>query len=330
MKVTDIMGMDVSKKTLDCHLFAGQKSLAPVSNDLKGFKTIKRWLTKELRKKTEGLLVVMEYTGIYTYGVERFFEQQQIRYVKRPALDIKRSLGMVRGKTDKADARFISKYGWMRKDELMPMTPLNDVQLELQQLMNHRDKLVADRSSYQCKLKELRSQMGCKVNGKMAASMEYVMDVLTQEIKEAEKEIKMLLQSEESLQTNYDLMCSITGIGFSTAVHFLIATENFTRFKEVRKLICYCGVAPFEHSSGTSIRGKVRVSQLANKKLKALLTTAAFSAIQHDPELKAKYEQKIKEGKAKMCVINIIRAKLIERIFAVIKRQSPYQLRLAA
>lgn len=330
MKVTNIMGMDVSKNTLDCHLFIQQKSLAPVSNDLKGFKSIKKWLSKELSRKTEGLLVVMEYTGIYTYGIERYLKEQQINYVKRPALDIKRSLGMVRGKSDKADARFISKYGWMRKEELKPMTPLSDTQVELQQLMSHRDKLVADKSSYQCKLKELRSQMGSKVNEVMASSMEYVMDVFTQEIKEAEKEIKSLLQSNESLQTNYDLTCSIIGIGFATAVHLLIVTENFTRFTEVRKLICYCGVAPFEHSSGTSIRGKVRVSQLANKKLKSLLTMAAISAIQHDPELKTKYEQKVNEGKAKMCVINIIRAKLLERIFAVIKRQSPYKLRLAA
>jgi transposase len=330
MKVTEIMGMDVSKNTLDCHLFVQQKSLAPVSNNLKGFKAIRKWLTKELKKNTEGLLVVMEYTGIYTYGIERFLAQHQIRYVKRPALDIKRSIGMVRGKSDKADACFISKYGWMRKDELTAMKPLSDAQVDLQQLMSHRDKLVADKSSYQCKLKELRSQMGDKVNEKMAASMEFVMDILSQEIKEAEKEISKLLHTDESLQTNYDLMCSITGIGFATAVHLLIATENFTRFKDVRKLICYCGVAPFEHSSGISIRGKVRVSQLANKKLKSLLTMAAISAIQHDPELKAKYEQKVKEGKAKMCVINIIRAKLLERIFAVIKRQSPYELRIAA
>jgi len=330
MKVTDIMGMDVSKNTLDCHLFVEQIGLAPVSNDLKGFKAIKKWLTKELKKNTEGLLVVMEYTGIYTYGIERFLEQHQIRYVKRPALDIKRSIGMVRGKSDKADARFISKYGWMRKEELVPMKPLSDTQVELQQLMSHRDKLVSDKSSYQSKLKELRSQMGNKVNKKMTASMEYVMEVLTEEIKETEKQITGLLKSEETLQTNYKLMCSITGIGFATAVHLLIATENFTRFSDVRKLICYCGVAPFERSSGSSIRGKVRVSQLANKKLKSLLTMAAISAIQHEPELKAKYEQKIKEGKAKMCVINIIRAKLLERIFAVIKRQSPYELRLAA
>lgn len=330
MKVTNIMGIDVSKNTLDCHLFVQQASLSPVSNDLKGFKTIKRWLTKELKKKIEGLLVVMEYTGIYTYGIERFLNEQGISYVKRPALDIKRSMGMIRGKSDKADARFISKYGWMRRDSLTPMSPLKEAQIELQQLMSHRDKLVADKSSYQCKLKELRSQMGDKVNEKMAALMEFIMDMFSQEIKETEKQIKELMQLDESLQTNYDLMCSITGIGFATAVHLLIATENFTRFTDVRQLICYCGIAPFEHSSGTSIRGKVRVSQLANKKLKSLLTMAAISAIQHDPELKEKYEQKVKEGKAKMSVINIIRAKLLTRIFAVIKRQSPYELRLAA
>ena len=98
---------------------------------------------------------------------------------------------------------------------------------------------------------------------------------------------------------------SVTGI--ATAIHFLIATENFNRFSNVRKLICHCGVSPFEHSLGTGIRGKVGVIHRANKKLKSLLTMDAISAIQHDPELKAKYEQKVK-----MCVLNIIQAKLIE------------------
>lgn len=329
MKVTSIMGMDVSKKTLDCHLFVEQKSLFTISNDAKGFKVISRWLKKEVKSMDE-LLVVMEYTGIYTYRLERFLEQQKIKFVKRPALDIKRSLGIVRGKSDKIDAKFISKYGWMRKEELEPMSVVSDSQLELQQLMSHRDKLVGDHASYQSKLKELTVQMGKKINKQMINSMKEVMKVLAQQIKETEKAIKELMCSDESFQTNYKLACSVTGIGFATAVHLLIATGNFTRFSDVRKLICYCGVAPFEHSSGTSIRGKVRVSHLANKKLKSLLTMAAISAIQHDPELKAKYEQKVQEGKAKMCVLNIIRAKLIERVFAVIKKQKPYELRLAA
>jgi len=329
MKISSILGIDVSKKTLDCYLHVQQQGLPPVSNDIKGFKFIQRWLLKTL-KSTEGLIVVMEYTGIYTYGIERYLEQQNIKFVKRPALDIKRSIGMVRGKSDKVDSKFISKYGWLRKDDLQPMTPQTDKQLELQQLMSHRDKLVVDRASYQSKVKELSLQMGTKMNAKITQSMTYVMDVLKQEIKEIEKEIEALIKDDDALRTNYDLMCSVVGIGFASAVHILIATENFVRFTDVRKFICYCGVAPFEHSSGTSIKGKTRVSHLANKKIKSLLTMAATSAIQHDPELKAKYHQKVKEGKNKMSVINMIRAKILQRVFAVIRNQKPYEVRLAA
>lgn len=329
MKISSILGIDVSKKTLDCYLHVQQQGLPPVSNDIKGFKCIYRWLLKAL-KSTDELIVVMEYTGIYTYGIERYLEQQNIKFVKRPALDIKRSLGMVRGKSDRADAKFISKYGWLRKEDLRPMTPSTDNQFELQQLMSHRDKLVVDRASYQSKLKELSLQMGTKMNAKITASMSYVMDVLKQEIKEAEKEIEALIKRDEVLQTNYNLMCSVVGIGFATAVHILITTENFTRFTDVRKFICYCGVAPFEHSSGTSIKGRTRVSHLANKKIKSLLTMAATSAIQHDPELKIKYQQKVQQGKNKMSVINLIRAKLLQRVFAVVRNQKPYEVRIAA
>jgi transposase len=329
MKISSILGIDVSKKTLDCYLHVQQQGLAAVSNDIKGFKCIYRWLLKVL-KNTNELLVVMEYTGIYTYGIERYLEQQNIKFVKRPALDIKRSIGMVRGKSDRVDSKFFSKYGWLKKEELQPMTPQTDEQLELQQLMSHRDKLVVDKASYQSKLKELSLQMGAKMNTKIAQSMTYVMDVLHQEIKEVEKEIEKLIKSNDVLYTNYQLMCSVIGIGFATRVHILIATENFTRFTDARKFICYCGVAPFEHSSGTSIRGKTRVSHLANKKIKSLLTMAATSAIQHDPELKEKYQQKVKGGKNKMSAINMIRAKLLQRVFAVVKNQKPYEIRLAA
>lgn len=115
-----------------------------------------------------------------------------------------------------------------------------------------------------------------------------------------------------------------------TTVHILIATQNFARFTDAKKFICNCGVTPFEHSSGTSIKGKTRVSHQANKKIKSLLTMAATSAIQHDPELKSKYEQKVKEGKNKMSVINMIRAMLLQRVFALIKNQKLYEVRLSA
>ncbi|MEZ5037261.1 MAG: IS110 family transposase [Chitinophagales bacterium] len=91
-----------------------------------------------------------------------------------------------------------------------------------------------------------------------------------------------------------------------------------------RSLACHCGVAPFERSSGL-FKGKARVSHMANKRLKTALHMAALSAMKLDKELKQFYERKVAEGKSKMSVINAIRNKLIHRIFAVIKRATPYQ-----
>lgn len=218
----------------------------------------------------------------------------------------------------------------MRKEELEPMQPANDQLMELQQLMNYRDKMVADRASYKARMKELKEQLGKRLHSAIIDSSDYIMEVLTCEIDATEKTIKALIKENKELNQNYELTTSVVGIGFATAVHFIIATENYTRFSDPRKLVCYCGVAPFKHESGTSIRGKTKVSHLANKKLKTLLTLGAIAAVRYDPALKLKYEQKVKQGKAKMSVLNIIRAKLIYRIFAVVKRQTKYEISIAA
>jgi transposase len=322
MKIKQIVGIDVSKLTLDCHHYLGSNGDLNIPNNPKGFKTLKKFIQKQVGKDVSTVMVLMEHTGYYSYNLESFLHKQNIPYTKKPALDIKRSCGMVRGKTDKADARMISKYGLMRKDELKVCRPLSDSQLDLQQLMAHRDKLVADKTSYHTRAKELGMQLKNKFSAHVKTSTEHIIQTLAIEIKQTEAAIKELIKENEALERNYILINSVTGIGFATAVHFLIATENFSRFNDHRQFACYCGVAPFEHSSGTSVRGKTKTSSLANRKIKSLLTMAAISAIQHDEDLKEKYQQKLKQGKPKMSALNIIRAKLIERIFTVIKRQS--------
>ena len=330
MTKTHIIGVDISKNTFDFHCYGDTQTPAPLINSKKGFNQFDRWLKKRCSTIQEEVLIVMEYTGIYTYNIERFLDSKGWPYVKRPALDIKRSTGIQRGKNDQADARMISKYGWQNKETLQPMKPTSDTLIELQSLMSYRDKLVADRASHTTRFKELKEQMGSDLNTTIKRSAKAVINLLTEHIKQLECSIRECLKKDNDLQRNYDLLISVRGIGFVCAVTFLITTENFTRFHDPRKFACYSGVAPFTYTSGTSIRGKTKVSQLANKRIKSLLTMAALSAIQSDPDLKNKYEQKVKEGKAKMSVINIIRFKLIERVFAVINRQSPYILKIAA
>jgi len=324
-----IIGVDVSKEKLDVHCHSHYESLI-ISNDQKGFLKLLKWISTNVSKDFSSVMVVMEYTGIYTYRFERFLYDHSIDYTKRSALDIKLSAGIKRGKTDKADCRMISRYGWQRREELQAMKPLGESERNLQQLMAYRDKLVSDKASYQVRIKELKGQMGRDSNEHITISTEQILHMLSEQIKTITSKVEKLLESEQELFTTYKLLTSVTGIGFATAVHLIITTENFKRFTDVRKLACYSGVAPFENSSGKSIRGKTKTSHLANKKLKSLLTMAAISAIQHDPDLKTKYEQKLAEGKAKMCALNIIRFKLIERAFSVVKRKTPYELRIAA
>jgi transposase len=126
------------------------------------------------------------------------------------------------------------------------------------------------------------------------------------------------------LYKNYLLLLSIVGIGLVNAANVILYTRNFTAFKNARMYACYCGVAPFSYRSGTSIHSPAKVSKMANVMLKADLSQAALSAACHDPELRVYYQRKLAEGKHKSAVLNAVKFKLIERMFAVVNRGSAY------
>ncbi|PWN59932.1 transposase, partial [Chryseobacterium viscerum] len=90
------------------------------------------------------------------------------------------------------------------------------------------------------------------------------------------------------------------------------------------KFACYSGIVPFEYSSGTSLRGKSRVSHFADKKMKSILHMASLAAIKHDAEIKNYYERKKQEGKHSLLIINNVKCKIISRAFAVIFRNTPF------
>ena len=127
------------------------------------------------------------------------------------------------------------------------------------------------------------------------------------------------------MQKKFEIAKSVHGVGKQTALFVLVYTNGFTLFDEWRKFACYCGLAPFEHTSCISIRGKTRVSHLANKKLKSLLTMCALNTIKKENEFKIYYDRRIAEGKSAMSTINILRNKIVSRIFAAVKRGTPYQ-----
>jgi transposase len=137
-------------------------------------------------------------------------------------------------------------------------------------------------------------------------------------------EMEAIIEGQKELEQNYNLLLTIKGVGKIVALITIIKTHNFTRFSNARKFACFCGTAPFEHSSGTSIKRKSRVSPLADRKMKTLLDLAAKSAIQNDKELRTYFLKRTEAGKPKMSTINIVRNKILYRMFAVVKRQTPF------
>ena len=125
-------------------------------------------------------------------------------------------------------------------------------------------------------------------------------------------------------------MISVAGISIITALHLLVYTHNFTRFSNAKKLASYAGVAPFEYTSGSSIRGKTQVHPIANKTLKTALHMVALSSIRQKGEMRIYYERKVKEGKNKMSIINAIRNKILHRVFSCVTQQRLYIFNLAA
>jgi transposase len=107
-------------------------------------------------------------------------------------------------------------------------------------------------------------------------------------------------------------------------LQMLLHTHNYTRFESWRQFSSYCGLEPFPNQSGTSIHGRMKIHPISDRKMKSLLSMSAISAIQHDKQLKQYYHKRVEEGKPKMVVLNIIRNKIVSRIFATINRGTPY------
>lgn len=329
MKIPHIIGADLSKNSIDfaSHQF---KTTLKTDNNISGFKCLINWITQQGMDVSQ-VMIVMEHTGLYSYQLEQFLHRYCIGFTKVSGLAIKRSMGLVRGKSDKQDAMRIAQYGFQKADTLVAHKCVSNSLQRLEVLQATRQRLVKNRASLLNAVKEYQNAFKFKATDIVIACQLRTIKYIGKEIEKLDQQIQAIIQSEQALKINYQLLLSITGVGKVVALAILVKTANFSRFANARKFACYCGVAPFEHTSGISVRGKTRVSDLADKKIKTLLDLATKSAIQHDTELHEYYVRRTENGKSKMSTINVVRNKLLYRMFAVIARQTPYQqLRPAA
>lgn len=323
MKKKDVIGIDVSKLTIDAYLKLAQAH-AVFSNDTKGFRQLVKWIMKHIDCKTEELLICFETTGLYSLQLASFLSQSNIDFVMENPIQIKRSMGLVRGKDDHVDSKRIAEYAYMRKEKLKFTQLPSEELIKMQNLLAIRERMIRQKAGYQASLGEYKRVLVQQQQKDFFLLLNNMINALKKQIRKADETLIEIIHSSSKLLNIYTLLTSIKGIGVILAANIMVTTICFTKFNDSRKYACYCGTAPFKYSSGTSINGRTKVSQMANKKMKALFNLAALSAIQHDPELKLYFDNRMANGANGMSTINIIRNKIIHRVFAVVKRGTPY------
>ena len=262
----------------------------------------------------------MEATGNYTYELCLFLEQQSVDYSIQSPLHLKRSFGLTHGKNDKVDASRIAYYAYLHRDDIKLSKLASESVRKLKSLIAERKSLVVEIARCKAQLKEVGEHAPSAGTIKRTEALQ---EFLESQVESIEEEMAQTIEVDEKMRTNYHLLLSVDGIGVVNAINTIIATHNFEMFDNARQYASYIGVAPFEHISGTSVRGRTHVEPGA-KMLKADLTGAVRSCINHDKEIRKYYERKMAEGKAYGIVANAIKFKLLLRMFAVIKRGTPF------
>lgn len=320
-----IIGIDISKLKLDV-IGINTESETTVQHQVIDNKKSKINLFLKRIIKTHGknnVLIAFENTGVYGYILSFSIHKMNIDYCNLSALEIHRSVGIKRGKSDKMDALIIAQYTLANSFKLKLSTFTEQHIIELKLLHTQREKIVKAIGKFSNN-KETVLFLPKEMLSDLLKSNTSILKNLKKNLRLIDLQILNIINGNSVLKKNYKLIQSVPGIGPQTATYLLIVTKGFTAFENARQLACYAGVAPFPHQSGSSIKGRNKVSHLADKKLKSLLNMCALNAKKYDYQLKAYFENKVEKGKNKMLILNNIRNKLLHRVFAVIKRQQLY------
>ncbi|MCC4231051.1 transposase, partial [Zunongwangia profunda] len=241
---------------------------------------------------------------------------------------IKRSIGLVRGKNDKVDAKRIAIFIERNHQDFECWEPCSEAIRSLKILMGQRRSKIKQRKGIKQQMADLKDIVFNGSTRKLIKINQKAIKELDRHIHEIETLIRAEIKSDPVLQEQLKRIKTVPGIGDVTAWMIAIKTEGFQRLTDPRKLACFAGVVPFEQQSGTSLKTRPRVSKMADMALKSVLQMAAMRAVRMQNDLQVYYLRKVEEGKNKMSVLNAVRNKLLHIAMALIKNQTNYKNRL--
>lgn len=310
-KYNKIYGVDISKDVFDVAGCDGAHH--QFENTPKGFGSF-------LKVISQGSLVVMEATGYYHYRLARYLYKKGIAVSVVNPLSVKRFIQMklAKVKTDKSDARAICEYG--RANGVPLYNALTDVQAECLQLFRLLDSYL-----------KKRTQTKNKLHGEEALGIpsKFVHRSLGRDLKHLDKEVKaleerLLLLVKQDQQHQLTLLKGIPGLGTRTALFLIVVTDGFDKFETAGQLCSFVGITPTIRQSGSSVRGRSRISKVGNQKLRNLLFLCAFSACKHNKACRELYDRIVNKGKSKKLALIAVANKLLKQAFAIVKSGLPY------
>ncbi len=331
------IGIDVSKEKLDVSVILCQKSLEKVSrlghkvfpNSKQGFRCMLQWHKQVTGVKAtyENAVFCCETTGSYDLRLCEYLYINGLFIWRENALQIKRSMGLRRGKDDITDSWAIAEYALRHADKAVCYTPLSPEIKALKELVNYRSILTKRLSACKIRLKEM---VGTAVE--KSAAMRFIVSdtkkqitLIEKSLKQCEEEIKALIKENEEIAKNYKHITSIPGIGIVNATALIAYTNNFKDFRTANALATYMGLAAFREQSGTSINRAVRVGCYSNRQLKGYISQAAQIAVMHNPRMRDYYARLIAIGKHQGVAMNNVRNKLVHILFSLVKHDCDYE-----
>jgi transposase len=299
-------GIDISKDVFDVMDSSG--NYFQFENDFKGFNNFVKLLSEKSH-------CVMEATGYYHYKLAYYLIENNIKVSVENPLSIKRFIQMrlSKIKTDKSDAKMICLYA--QSVDLKLWEGQSKSQIECLQITRLLSLYFKQTTALKNKIH------GEDVLGNPSL---FVVRSLKRSLKHKQKEIKSLEErlAEIVKQDHQELLTrleSIPGLGRKTSLMLIVLTDGFERFKSASELCSYSGLTPIIRQSGTSVKGRPRISKMGNKKLRNLLFMCSFTACKNNKACKALYDRIVAKGKSKKLALIAVCNKLLKQAFAIAK-----------
>lgn len=327
--VRQCLGVDVSKAKLDvCFLeMDGNrncrvKAQTVFGNTRAGWGAILNYI-KKFRKPDLPFSVVMEATGVYYEGFAYFLKANDIdRSVVLPnkSKNYARSLN-IKSKNDKIEAKTLAQMGLEQNLRLWHGMDAN--LLKIKRLLREREALMAHLTALknQCHATECGHQPDKKTLARFAALQKFI----NKQIKDIEAQVNLARKSDAELDAKVTKVCTIKGVAWLTALTVIAEANGFELIENKAQLVSYAGYDVIENQSGSTLKGKTKISKKGNSHIRKALYFPAMSAVSHDPKHKAIHERITeKNPKIKMIGYVAIQRKLLVLIYTLFKNNTEY------